>query len=529
MYQPPPGEAQPELHHHYGDDRIQKKGPPNKQQRRASVESNKNIPNIPPPVFSDPKKEFVILPSGLFPMSERGITEKHCNDYREYYHHIVPLTGNIDYHEYNGNIFRSVLKNMHNDFRLIARDVLADMVINAFCACGAREKTGQRCPSSIEECLALLRSDKMKDLAKTNPFFPLRLTFEAVHLVADSPEFARRLAKCFHEYGRGNYQPKHEDENNLKYCKKDQIKFEFRWKLPNQIKSRKKIVKHDLLVRTRAFASTELLRKFHMAEMNHYHMSIRKSQYNSRSKMSSAPISLLGTHFLGKHLKLNEKKWHIALNPGKFGRNPAPLDVMRTLQCSVIQNHASVLSEMAMRSGVPIDTAISELQNAYELEKRSFIGPGPIAEGMACMNGTAINKVYEWDGWDPNHVLYGPGMSDDYSDEYLDELMDIDGFESHTGKSTRGCFLTFEPNISSSSGISHILFGPKLLQEAGVSQANLTASLSPVKPMHGIDGDGILPGDANMAQLLLDFSKEALAPSLPTKAGQSTRESCLSF
>ena len=265
-----------------------------------------------------------------------------------------------------------------------------------------------------------------------------------------------------------------------------------------------------------------------MAEMNHYHMSIRKSQYNSRSKMSSAPISLLGTHFLGKHLKLNEKKWHIALNPGKFGRNPAPLDVMRTLQCSVIQNHASVLSEMAMRSGVPIDTAISELQNAYELEKRSFIGPGPIAEGMVCMNGTAPNKVYEWDGWDPNHVLYGPGMSDDYSDEYLDELMDIDGFESHTGKSTRGCFLTFEPNISS-SGISHILFGPKLLQEAGVSQANLTASLSPVKPMHGIDGDGILPGDANMAQLLLGFSKEALAPSLPTKAGQSTRESCSSF
>ena len=368
----------------------------------------------------------------------------------------------------------------------------------------------------------------MKDLAKTNPFFPLRLTFEAVHLVADLPEFARRLAKCFHEYGRGNYQPKHEDENNLKYCKKDQIKFEFRWKLPNQIKSRKKIVKHDLLVRTRAFASTELLRKFHMAEMNHYHMSIRKSQYNSRSKMSSAPISLLGTHFLGKHLKLNEKKWHIALNPGKFGRNPAPPDVMRTLQCSVIKNHASVLSEMAMRSGVPIDTAISELQNAYELEKRSFIGPGPIAEGMACMNGTAINKVYEWDGWDPNHVLYGPGMNDDYSDEYLDDIMGIDGFESHTGKSTRGCFLTFEPNISS-SGISHILFGPKLLQEAGVSQANLTASLSPVKPMHGIDGDGILPGDANMAHLLLDFSKEALAPPPPTKAGQSTRESCLSF
>ena len=93
-------------------------------------------------------------------MSERGITEKHCNDYREYYHHIVPLTGNIDYHEYNGNIFWSVLKNMHNDFRLIARDVLADMVINAFCACGAREKTGQRCPSSIEECLELLRSNK---------------------------------------------------------------------------------------------------------------------------------------------------------------------------------------------------------------------------------------------------------------------------------------------------------------------------------------------------------------------------------
>ena len=76
VYQPPPGEAQPELHHHYGDDRNQKKGQPNKQQRRASVESNKNIPNIPPPVFSDPKKEFVILPSGLFPMSERGITEK---------------------------------------------------------------------------------------------------------------------------------------------------------------------------------------------------------------------------------------------------------------------------------------------------------------------------------------------------------------------------------------------------------------------------------------------------------------------
>ena len=35
--------------------------------------------------------------------------------------------------------------------------------------------------------------------------------------------------------------------------------------------------------------------------------------------------------------------------------------------------------------------------------------------------------------------------------------------------------------------------------------------------MHGIDGDGILPGDANMAHLLLDFSKEALAPPPPTK------------
>ena len=139
-------------------------------------------------------------------------------------------------------------------------------------------------------------------------------------------------------------------------------------------------------------------------------------------------------------------------------------------------------------------------------------------------------QIYELDGLEPNHVLCSTSINDyDYSDEYLDDIMGMDGFESHTGKSTRGCFLTFEPNISSSSGISHILFGPKLLQEAGVSQANLTASLSPVKPMHGIDGDGILPGDANMAHLLLDFSKEALAPSLPTKAGQSTRESCSSF
>ena len=126
-----------------------------------------------------------------------------------------------------------------------------------------------------------------------------------------------------------------------------------------------------------------------MAEMNHHHMSIRKSQYDGRSKMSSAPISLLGTHFLGKHLKLNEKKWHIALNPGKFGRNPAPLDVMRTLQCSVIQNHASVLSEMAMRSGVPIDTAISEFQNAYELEKGSFIGPGDASSKYYSNSGSA--------------------------------------------------------------------------------------------------------------------------------------------
>ena len=73
---------------------------------------------------------------------------------------------------------------------------------------------------SIDEFLDLLKSTRMKALARTSPLYPVCLTFKAVYLVTDSPKFTSRMEYCLLEYGRGNYKTKHEDENNLKYCKK---------------------------------------------------------------------------------------------------------------------------------------------------------------------------------------------------------------------------------------------------------------------------------------------------------------------
>ena len=144
-------------------------------------------------MFKDQNKEVVVLPQGLIPKSEKLIDEDHCNRYREYYDHLVPLVEGGDYPKFDNDCFQKMLNDLRNDIRVIGKDVLADEIIGSFRTCGILEATGQEAPSSIDECLDLLRSNRMKAYAKTSPLSPLRFVFFAVYWVTESHDFNRRL------------------------------------------------------------------------------------------------------------------------------------------------------------------------------------------------------------------------------------------------------------------------------------------------------------------------------------------------